>query len=217
MVKRERIDGQLTEQHFMQAKIRNRKVVDGRVVVPFAVYMKFLKPSEMAGRECIWIEGANEGKLWAHETPGLKNIFTARLDPTGWMAMQGNRYPITEAGVETLTARLVEKGERDRHRGECEVKFFKGAKINGRMCTLLQVTHPVKRPYFDFYQAEIFVDDEMQIPVRYAAFLWPETPGGERVLEEEYTYFNVKTNVGLTDADFDWRNQAYQFPGRLFN
>lgn len=221
MVKRERIDGELTETEFMFIKIRNHKEDDtGRTVVPFAVYMKFLKPQHMAGRECIWIEGANEGKLWGHEVPGIKNLVTVRLDPTGAFAMKGNRYPITDAGIETLTRRLIEKGERDRQRGECEVNFFKGAKINGRSCTLLQVQHPVKRPYFDFHQAQIFIDDDLQIPVRYAAYRWPSVPGkkpGLDELEEEYTYLNVKINVGLKDADFDWQNKAYNFPDRLFN
>lgn len=32
------------------------------------------------------------------------------------------------------------------------------------------------------------------------------------VLEEEYTYMDVKLNVGLTDEDFDPDNKTYQFP-----
>ena len=32
---------------------------------------------------------------------------------------------------------------------------------------------------------------------------WPETPGGEPPLEEEYTYLDVELNVGLKDSDFD--------------
>jgi hypothetical protein len=218
LVKRERIDGELMPQEFMKVKIRNRKVdADGRVTVPFGIYLKFLKPKEMAGRECIWVEGANNNKLLGHEVPGIKNVFTVRLDPSGWFAMKGNRYPITEAGIETLTRRLIGKGERDRKRGECDVKFYKGAKINGRVCTLLQVTHPVPRPYFDFHLAQIFIDDELQVPVRYAAYLWPKTPGGKPVLEEEYTYLDMKLNVGLTDEDFNYKNPAYKYPDRLFN
>lgn len=218
LVKRERIEGELGETEFMFVKIRNHKQDDrGVTTVPFGIYLRFLKPAAMAGRECIWVEGANGNKLLGHEVPGIKNLFTVRLDPTGWFAMKGNRYPITDAGIETLTRRLIEKGERDRKRGECEVNFFKGAKINGRVCTLLQVVHPVKRPYFDFHKAQIFIDDELQIPVRYAAYLWPTQPGGKPVLEEEYTYLDVKLNVGLTDADFDYRNPSYKFPDRFAN
>jgi hypothetical protein len=212
IVKRERIDGELTEQEFMSAKIRNRKVdSDGRIVVPLSVYLKFLAPKAKKGREVIWVEGANNGKLIGHGT-GVEGFITVYLDPTGYFSMKGNRYPITDIGIETLVDKLIEKGERDRKRDECEVQFYKGAKINGRACTLLQVTHPVKRDYFDFNVAEIFIDDELNVPVRYAAYQWPTTPGGKPILDEEYTYMNIKLNVGLTDADFDPKNPAYEYP-----
>ncbi len=45
-------------------------------------------------------------------------------------------------------------------------------------CTVLVVTHPVPRPYFDFHVAEIFIDDKLNIPVRYAAYTWPAQAGG---------------------------------------
>ena len=80
------------------------------------------------------------------------------------------------------------------------------------MCTLIEVRHPQPRPYFDFHIAHIFIDDELDIPIRYAAYSWPATAGGEPILEEEYTYLDVKVNVGLTELDFDADNPAYEFP-----
>jgi hypothetical protein len=214
LVKRERIDGTLTEQEFMFCKIRNRKVENDTLTVPFAVYLKFLKPKNIEGREVIWVEGKNDGKLIAHEVPGIRNVIRAKLPTNGFLAMRGNRYPITEAGVETLIVRLIEKGERerDKRRGETEVQFYKNAKINDRVCTLLEVKHPVKREWFEFHIAQIFIDDELQVPLRYAAYSWPAAPGGKPVLEEEYTYMDMKLNVGLTDLDFDPDNKAYKYP-----
>lgn len=212
LVKRERINGTLTDQEFLATKIRNRKIENDVITTPFSVYMKFLKPKKKEGREVIFVEGRNDNKLYAHEVPGLRNIITVSLKPDGYMAMQDNRYPITEAGTENLMVRLIEKGQRDRNRDECEVQFFKGAKINGRVCTLLQVTHPVKREYFDFHVAQIFIDDELNVPLRYAAYVWPTTPGGKPVLEEEYTYMDMKINVGLTEDDFNPKNPLYKFP-----
>ncbi|QDU95237.1 DUF1571 domain-containing protein [Lignipirellula cremea] len=211
LVKRERLNGELSEQEFMFIKVRNRKVEGGRVVQPLSIYLKFIRPSAGAGREVIWVEGQNEGKLLGHEAPGLRNLITVKLDPTGYLAMMGNRYPISEAGIENLIVKLIEKGERDRQRGECDVQFYKGAKINDRTCTLLQVTHPHRRDYFDFHIAQIFIDDQLQVPVRYAAYSWP-TPGGKPQLEEEYTYMNLKVNVGLTDRDFATDHPDYKFP-----
>ena len=193
------------------AKIRNRKTVAGEVQTPMAVYLKFLNPTAVKGREVIWVEGANDGKLIAHET-GIKNLMRVKLEPTGFLAMLGQRYPITKIGFEHLVEELITKGERDRKQGDCEVKFFKDATVAKRSCTMIQVVHPEERPEYDFYRARIYIDDELNIPIRYAAWAWPESPGAEPVLLEEYTYVNVRLNVGLTDQDFDPNNPAYNFP-----
>jgi hypothetical protein len=212
MIKRERIGNTLGEHEYMGVKVRNRKVENGVVKTPFSVYLTFLKPASMKGREVIYVENANSGNVIAHEG-GFKGRFlpTVNLDPNGTMAMSGQRYPITEMGIENLVVKLIEKGERDRQRDECEVQFLKGAKVGGRDCTVLIVRHPVERPYFDFHEAKIYIDDEMQIPIRYEAYSWPTSPGGEKPLLEEYTYQNIKLNVGLTDADFDRKNPKYNF------
>jgi len=204
MVKRERHDGKLSNYEYMAIKVRHR---------PFSVYMYFLDPPSLRGQEVIYVAGRNNGKMWAHPPPGLRNklIGTISLDPTSPIAMRGNHYPITELGILNLVQRLLEVGEHDAQYGECEVKFLPGAKINGRSCTCLQVVHPVPRRTFLFHMARIFVDDELSIPVRYEAHDWPREPGGQPELIEEYTYLDVKLNVGFTDADFDIRNPAYGF------
>ena len=211
IIMRERVSGKLTEHEFVAAKIRNRKLKDGKLVVPFGVYMKFLKPDSVAGREVIWVEGANENKIIAHET-GLLGFKRFYLPPDGFLAMMGQRYPITDLGIQKLIEELLDQGASDRKYGECEVKFYKEAKVDKYVCTLIEVIHPVQRDHFTFYRAHIFIDDTLGVPVRYAAWTWPTEPGGEPVLEEEYTYRNIKLNVGLTDEDFDPDNEAYDYP-----
>lgn len=212
VIKRERINGTLGDHEFMFAKVRNRKVENGSVRTPFSVYMNFLKPSTVKGREVIYVEGQNSNNIVAHEG-GMKGRFlpTMNLDPNGMLAMQGQRYPITDFGIENLVLKLIEKGERDRQQGECEVKFLQGAKVDDNPCTVLVVTHPVARAHFDFHVAEIFIDDKLNIPVRYCAYSWPTQEGGEKELLEEYTYRNIKLNVGLSDSDFDPKNKTYNF------
>jgi hypothetical protein len=175
------------------------------------VYLDFVKPSSVRGREVIWVEGQNEGKLIVHES-GLANFVSLRLDPTSYLAMRGQRHPITEIGIENLLKKIIERGERDRQYGQCDVQFFRHAKIGDMQCTMLQVTHPERRPYFDFYRARIYFADSLKIPIRYESWSWPTQSGGDPVLEEEYNYLNVKVNVGLTDLDFDPQNPAYRFP-----
>jgi len=205
MVKRERIDGKIGDPEYMFIKVRHK---------PLSVYLYFLKPDHLKGQEVLWIKGQNNGKMWGH-AQGIRKVFgTVPLDPTGPIAMKGNRYPITEIGLLNLVRRLIEEGEKDTHYGECEVKYFQGAKINGRLCTCIQVVHPVPRRNFQFHLARIFVDDEYNLPVRFEAYDWPTQKGDQPELIEEYTYVNIKLNQNFTDADFDLRNPAYGFKSR---
>ena len=99
--------------------------------------------------------------------------------------MRNQRYPLTELGILNLTRRLVEVGEKDIKYGECEVKFYEGAKINNRVCTCIEVVHPVPRRNFLFHLARIFVDKEYNLPIRYESHDWPKEKGGAPELMEE--------------------------------
>lgn len=211
MVKRERINDELLDPEYFSVKIRNARTVDG-TDVPFSIYMKFLKPRKNKGQEVIWVDGRNNGKICAHGAPPIANLVKVNLDPEGSMAMKNNRYPIYEAGIENLVLKLIEKGTRDRAAGDCKVRFVEGTKINGRSCTMIEVVHDVQREPYEFHKAQIFIDEELEIPVRYAAYLWPEQAGGKPQLLEEYTYVNIELNVGLTDKDFDPSNEEYGYP-----
>ena len=210
LVKRERVDGKLLSPEYMQMKIRSERVDETGSRIPFSIYGKFIKPRACAGREVIWVKGCNGNKLCAHEGSGLLSLKTVNLDPDGWIAMQNNRYPIYEAGMENLIVKLIEKAERDRAAGDCEVNYL-DKKLNGRACTLIEVRHPEKRAPYDFHLARVFIDKELKLPVRYQAFLWPSSPGAKPPLLEEYTYLNVKLNQGFTDEDFSPRNKSYRF------
>jgi hypothetical protein len=216
LVKRERVDGELGDYEYMLCKIRNRKVEHGRLVVPFAVYLGFLKPATVKGREVVYVENQNEGKLVAHEG-GFRGRFlpTVSLHPESALAMRGQRYPLTEIGVENLVVKLIERGQRDREVPDVQVDFRRDAKINGRSCTMIQVSHPQPRAGYDFQSAQVFIDSELNIPIRYAAYDWPaggqNNANGLGPVIEEYTYMNVKVNVGLTDHDFDPENPTYNF------
>jgi len=213
LVKRERIDGKLTDHEYVYMKIRHEKAKDGRVEKPFAVYMYFMGPDKFKGREVLWIEGENDNKMLAHEgdaKPLIKHI-TASLATDSKMATETTNYSITEIGIRTMIVRLIEVARADMKYGECQVQFFDGAKINGRECKCMQVTHPVRRKEFKYNIARIFIDKELNLPIRYASWTWPEEPGGKPVLFEEFTYLNLKTNTGMTDADFDRDNPEYHF------
>jgi hypothetical protein len=211
LIKRERIDGELKEEEFLFVKIREQKKSGETITTPQSVYLKFLAPNSVAGREVIYVHGRNDNRLIAHGN-GFTSLITLNLKPDEKFAMAGNRYPLTEIGIETLALRMLEKGRRDRNFGECNVQIHRQALIDDRACTRIEIIHPVKRDHFEFHMAEIFIDDQYNVPVRYASYSWPSSPGGEPILEEEYTYRDLKLNVGLTDADFDKDNPEYHYP-----
>jgi hypothetical protein len=202
LAKHERIGGKLLDYEYMFVKLRHK---------PFSVYMYFTGPAALKGQEVIYIEGKNEGNMWAHGVGFQKMIGTISLKPDGPFAMRNQRYPLTELGILNMTRRLVEVGEQDVKYGECEVKFYEGAKINNRVCTCIEVVHPVPRRNFLFHLARIFVDKELNLPIRYESYDWPKEKGGPPELLEEYTYLNLKINNGFTDADFDIKNPNYKF------
>jgi hypothetical protein len=201
--KQERYAGILRPMEVCTVKIRNQ---------PFSAYMKFSWPENIKGQEALYVEGANDGKLIGHAGSGLAALTGSHwFKPNDTIPMLGQRYPITELGVENLVRRLVEVGEHDKQYGECYVWENDNAMVGDRPCISFTVLHPERRNDFIFHIARIFVDKELQIPLHYEAYDWPDNPGDPPKLLERYTYANLKTNVGLTDADFDPRNPAYNF------
>lgn len=184
---------------------------------PVDVYLKFLSPASTAGREVIWRQGENDDHLILHEA-GFLNLTRVHLAPTSGLAMMGNRYPITDIGLEKLLEKLIEKGQRDRELGDCVVRVTDDIEIDGQPCQRIEILHPEptvtiagEKIAFDFYRAIIDIDPLRNVPLHYASYRWPK-PGGEPELEEEYTYLDLKLNCGLSDQDFDPENSDYHYP-----
>ncbi len=204
VTKQECIDGVVQEAQVMEVKIRHK---------PLSVYLKFRYPKQMNGQEAIYVKGQNDNKLIAHGVGVQRAAGTLRLDPEGRIAMTGNKYPITDMGILTLVDRLLEVGYKDSKYGECEVKYYdQNVKVADRDCVMIQVIHPYPRQNFIFYEARIYVDKELNLPIRYESYDWPKKQGDTPMLIEAYTYQNLKLNVGLKDADFDPKNTSYKYP-----
>ncbi|WP_442481829.1 DUF1571 domain-containing protein [Aeoliella sp. SH292] len=210
MVRRERIAGKVGNYEFLHAKIRHEQN-EGAESVPFSVYLRFDKPTSIAGREALFVEGEHAGKVFVRRGGERMAYMSTYIKPDSRLAMKENRYPITEIGFKRMVERLVGIIENDIQYDECQVKFFKGAKVNGIPCTRIEVTHPIKRDHFTFHKATVFVDDKDKLPVAYSSYYWPEREGEEPRLLEEYIFTNIQLNVGLTDADFDRDNPEYGF------
>lgn len=211
VVMQERVGTKLLPESELFVKIRHDRKVSDEVTLPFGVYVRYDGPPRFKGREAIWVRGWHNDNLVAHET-GLLNVMKVYLKPTGELAMVASRYPIYDIGLRNLVEKLIERGERERATdpANCIVTEEQGVDLNGRKCRVIRVRHPEQRPDLEFSLAEIFVDEELQIPIRYAGYGWDEK--GEDQLLEQYTYLDLNLNVGLTDEDFMADNEAYNYP-----
>jgi hypothetical protein len=182
----------------------------------FSVYLCFLtrrNDTRVKGREVIYADGRNEGKLLVH-SPGIiaGRLGTMALDPNGWLATSGERHPITEIGLANLCRQLIQRGEATNDPGHVQVRRFPHARINTRACTLLEITYPAGEPKIEGYLARVFVDNQWQLPIRVGVYELPRDRSKGPQLVEEYTYLNLKLNNGHGDADFDPKNPQYHFP-----
>ena len=211
VVRRERVHGTLQDHEYMSAKVRHQRTRDGKVVIPFGVYLKVLAPDKVKGREVLFVAGENDGDMLVRNGGKRFAFVTTRISPDSDSAMAGNRYPITEFGFENLVKRLIEVVKEDiSFDAETDVEFFHNASIDDRSCTGIRVTHPTFDSRLRFHTATVFVDNELKVPVHYEAHDWPKKSDGKPVLLEQYTYRDIKVNVGYTDRDFDPSNPNYK-------
>jgi hypothetical protein len=199
--KRERIDGRLVTPHIMAMKTRTS---------PHSLYFKFVQPNR--GREAIWDPNKNKGKVVAHDVGFGKLLAgTMILDPNGSMAMEENRHPITHAGIGHMIETVIERWNVELDPTESVVEIHPHAKVANRECTLIETTHPSRRAFFLFHRVKVYIDHEHGVPIRFEAYDWPKTAGEEAPLVEEYTYSDLKIDVGLSDIDFDPSNARYSY------
>ena len=195
--KKEIVGEKLIEQT-MQLKMRQR---------PFSVYLKFAKPHK--GREVIYVNGKNGGKLVAHGTGFQKILGTLKLKPTSNLVMKENRYPITQIGIEKMLNAVVAIWEKQA--SNSQVRYFPKAKLGKTSVRVIQVTHAKKTATTPFHMTRLYIDNQTQLPIRVQQYGFPKKSGGKPPLIEQYTYSNVKTNIGLASRDFDPKNPGYNY------
>jgi hypothetical protein len=206
LIKRERIGGELQAYQFARIKVRSEQRIEGEVVKPMAVFMQFMAPARIKDRRILYIAGENDGQVLVRKGGSMMKHVKISIDPYGRAAKKESNYPITHVGFDKFVDRLVEIVKQDIERdpsGEnTVVSYFRNAKVGKRKCTQIRVEHPEQKQDMQFHIATLFVDDELNVPVRLVTFGWPDVDGEQPPLNEEYTYIDLKLNVGLTDADF---------------
>lgn len=201
-VKEERIGKSLLPPHYVRMKFRER---------PFSVYFKWVQPE--AGKEAIYVEGKNDGKIVTHGvgiTRALAGVM--RVDPDGSLARRESRHGIKEAGIGNLIDRVIARWEFERKHNETLVEITH-VRVNGRPAFCINTIHPGNdSTKFAFHTFKLYVDKEWMLPIRCEGYGFPTVPGRESGgLLESYTYLDLKINVGLTEQDYSIKNPSYGF------
>ncbi len=206
LIKRERIDGTLQKHQFIQVKMRCEQRRDDDVVRPMAVFMQYLAPGNLKGRQVLYIDGQNDGMMEVLKGGRAFKYVKLRIDPNGTAARRESNYPITDVGfdkiIERLTERVTDDIKNDPTAANTQVSHFRNARVNDRVCTHIRVIHPHRGDGIEFHKASLYIDDELKVPIRLVVYDWPSSEGQEPPLIEEYTYVDLRLNIGLTDADF---------------
>jgi hypothetical protein len=204
--KRERIEEDLQDMQYLEMQFQEeRRSGDG--VRPMRVYLAFLSPSEVKGRKVLFIEGQNGGKMLVRKGGKRFNYAVVKIDPLGEGAQRESMVPITDLGFGRLLGRQIEILEShariDASGENTSVQHYTDAKINGRPCELLRITHARKQPGLQFHMANVYIDNQLHVPTRIDISGWPAAEGDSPPLIAEYTYTDLKLNVDFPESTFD--------------
>ena len=159
------------------------------------------------GQEVIYREGWNDGKLMAHMGGALDGI-VINVKPGSGLAKKSNRHPVNESSL-IFMMDFVEKSMSyaKAHPEDNLIIEDIGTKVVfGKTVRLIRIKLPYGKDYPYYAPVSIFgIDESSFLPLYYKSY------GPDGKMWEEYKYRNLKTNVGLTDLDFDPKNPKYNF------
>jgi hypothetical protein len=180
---------------------------------PFSVYFHG-HSKRKAGREVIFVAGRNDNRLIVHEV-GLKSIVgTMNLTTDDPKVMDTNRHPITDVGMANIINSALDIWKNEKKTldpANIEVRIVPSVQVGEKDCEVVEIDHHRPQAGLTYKVGRVYVEKETRLPVQAELYGWPEAPGDEPPLLEQYIYTNVKTNIGLVDADFDPQNREYRF------
>ncbi|HEY2895460.1 MAG TPA: DUF1571 domain-containing protein [Pirellulales bacterium] len=206
LIKRERINDILQDFTYIDMWGREEIREGDRIVQPMSIFLLFQAPKNVAGRRVLFVEGQNEGKMLVRNGGRHFDYVVVNVDPNGETAREESLVPITQSGFNRILAQMIQILERDMQidpSGQnTKVERIAGAKINKRPSSVVRIIHPQKQEGLEFHIANVFVDDELHVPVRVDLSLWPTHSGQKPPILAEYTYTDLKLNVGIPDNVF---------------
>ena len=207
--KQEVVGDELLDEHVMDLKCREE---------PFSVYLNW--KSGDRGREVLYVEGENEGRLLAHDGGWKSRLPAFSLDPECSLAMRDSRYPVTSAGLGGLVDIMCSVHEHDLKAGNvlsCEHR--KDTEFDGRPVHTFITTYRDQKSSPTYRKSITLIDQEWNVPVSTHNFTWPDEDQkslsgkqlDEATLIESYQFRDINFGTQLTEADFSRDHEDYRF------
>ncbi len=190
LTSQERVGGKLLPEATMLVKFKR----------PFSVYIKNLT-GKQKDREIIYVKGQNNNKMIISRVSILGGL-PGKISPDNFWAKKESRHTITEAGLPNTMNLMVSILEKEEKAAVCRatVTYLGEGYCSSKKVIRLRIENSSYAP-----KTEIALDAATLYPASIISY----TADGS--LLESYTYHDIKTNVGLTDADFDPKNPEYHF------
>ncbi len=206
--KQEVVKGELLDEQTIVIKCRHN---------PFSVYLVWLTGD--AGREVLYLEGQNNGKMIAHDGGWKARIPALTISTEGMLAMRDARYPVTTAGLLGLIEIMLGIHQEDLNWSKfstCEIES--NHSFDGRPCDQYTTRYKSAQDSPVYRKSITLIDLEWNVPLHSRHFEWPkagtvlnEKELDEATLIESYSFTEIRFRCNLTDRDFDRANPEYRF------
>lgn len=198
------------------AHFARQEVIEGRLRPAEEALLKYQRPGSIylrwlagpgTGREILFVEGRDGGRVLLHQPGLLSGLVTAVLAPDSPRVLRESRHPVTDMGIGRLIELIAANARRALARNELTLTDAGVVEAHGRREHRLELILPrdPARGYY-CYRAVVAIDLEWNLPVAARIFDWDDR------MVEDYRYREVRLNPGLSAADFDPANPEYGFP-----
>ncbi len=206
--KQEVVRGELLDEQVMSIKCRHH---------PFSIYLVWQVGD--VGREAIYVEGKNNGKLIAHDGGWKSRLPAFSMSTDGSLALMDARCPITTAGLLSLTDTMIAIHLNDLKQSNfasCEIDPHR--RFDGRPCSMFTTKYKSADDSPVYRKSVTLIDHEWNLPVQTRHFEWsttgktmPDTELDRETMIESYSFTDINLGCHLTDHDFERTNQEYHF------
>jgi len=207
LTKQELVGDELVGEQTIEMKCRHE---------PFSVYLNWRTGDP--GREVLYVQGANNDCLIAHDGGWKARIPAFSLAVNSPLALRDARYPVTHAGLLNLSRMMLAIHRNDLKLANVKECSLHPGEFDQRPCLVFTTVYNSSETSPTYRKSITMIDREWNLPVSTRHFEWPQSEStvdeeslDAETLIESYSFTGVTLSGDLTPQDFDRSNPDYRF------